>query len=323
MKRREFIGGLGSAAGWPLVARAQQPAMPVIGWLYHGTRDESFLSAFRRGLGELGFVEGKNVAIEYRWTNNQPDRLPALAADLVRRRVSVIAAAPNPIGIAPAKTATAVIPIVFLSGPDPVTPGLVASLNRPGGNLTGVTLLTSDTTTKRLGLLHALVPKVASIAMLLQKTSTQSQELKEGQSAGHEVGLHIVDVWANNESELEAAFATAVREGAGALLVASRILFIDHRHQLVQLAAKHNMPAMYTTREYVEVGGLMSYSPSLTDAFRQVGAYTGRILKGEKPGDLPVVQPTKFEFVINLKTAKALGLNLPPTLLALADEVIE
>ena len=325
MRRREFIAGLGGiAVSWPRMSRAQPSKMPVIGWLNDGTRgDELGLPAFRQGLGEVGFIEGKNVAIEYRWAENQADRLPALAADLVRRRVAVIAVAPNPIAVAPAKAATATIPIVFMSGPDPVRTGLVASLNRPGGNLTGVSLLTNETNTKRFGLLHALVPQVATVAMLSSRRINPAEGFKEVEAAGRKVSVRIIDVWADRENEFDAAFATAVREGAGALLVASRALFIDHRYQLIALAGRHKLPAIYTTREYVEAGGLMSYSASLTDAFRQFGVYTGRVLKGEKPADLPVVLPTKFEFFINLQTAKAQGIEVPPTLLAIADKVIE
>jgi putative ABC transport system substrate-binding protein len=309
MRRREFIAGLAGAVAWPLAARAQQPAVPVVGWLYLGAREELILSAFRQGLSEAGFVERQNVTIEYRFADNQADRLPVLAADLVRRQVAVIAVASNPIAISPAKAATTTIPIVFMCGPDPVTFGLVASLNRPGGNLTGVSLLTGETNTKRFGLLHALVPQVATVAMLLQRRGFFPEEFADVEAAGRRVGVRVVDVWADSDGEFEGAFAAAARQGAGALLVASRVFFIDHRYQLVALAARHRLPAMYTTPEYVETSGLMSYSPSLTDAYRQLGIYTGRVLKGEKPADLPVLLPTNFEFVINLQAAKAQALS--------------
>jgi len=331
IRRREFITLLSGAAAWPLAARAQQPAMPVVGFLNVGTRSDTDLAlpGFRQGLREAGFVEGRNVAVEYRWGDNQMNRLPALAAELVQRRVAVIVAAPNAFGIAPAKAATSSIPIVFLSGPDPVRTGLVASLNRPGGNATGVTLLSPEVTTKRLGLLHDLVPQVQTVATLLRAlgdtgdVGSQAFNQSEAETAGRSIGLRVVAVWAGNDNEFEAAFASAVREGAGALLVSTSVFFINNRYRLVSLAAKHNLPTIYQDRVFAAAGGLASYGPSLSDAYRQVGVYAGRILKGEKPADLPVTLPTKFEFVINLQIARTLGLTVPPGLLALATEVIE
>ena len=328
MRRREFITLLCGGATWPLTARAQQSALPVIGFLNVGTPTDTdwALPAFRRGLRETGFIEGQNVAIEYRWADNQLDRLPGLAAELVQRRVAVIAAAPNASGAGAAKAATATIPIVFLSGPDPVRAGLVASLSHPGGNLTGVTQLSADLTAKRLSLLHDLVPGGAVVAMLLiarDQTGSADFQLKEAESAARQVGVRIIAVRAGTENDFDAAFATAAREGARTLLVSSNIFFINQRYRLVALSASHKLPAIYQTREYVSAGGLLSYGPSLSDGYRQVGVYTGRILKGEKPADLPVLQPTKFELVINLQTAKAFGLTVPPGVLAIADEVIE
>jgi putative tryptophan/tyrosine transport system substrate-binding protein len=256
MRRREFIAGLGSAAAWPFAAHAQQPAMPVIGWLNVGLRNESVLSAFRKGLRETGFIEGQNVAIESRWAENQNDRMPALAADLVQRRVAVIAAAPNPSGIEPAKAATSIIPIVFLSGPDPVRTGLVASLNRPGGNLTGVTLFGDDLTAKRFDLLHHMAPQIAAIALLEAGARSDADfVLKEAESAGQATGVRIVRASTRNEGGFEAAFATAASEGADALLVLPSMFFIDHRNELVALAAKYRLPAIYQTREFVAAGG--------------------------------------------------------------------
>ena len=330
MNWREFIAGLGGVAAWPLAVRAQQPALPVIGFVNVGARSDADLvvSGFRRGLGEGGLVESRNVAIEYRWADNQIDRVPELVAELVQRRVAVIVAAPNQNSIVPAKAATSTIPIVFMSGPDPVGLGLVASLNRPGANLTGVTLLSPELTTKRLGLLHDLAPQVQTVAVLLpglsgQLSTSQTSALKEVEAARRTVGLRIFAVYASNEHEFDSAFATAIREGAGALVVSTTPLFINNRYRLVALAAKHNLPTIYQDRVFAAAGGLMSYGASLSDAYRQVGLYTARVLKGEKPADLPVLLPTKFEFVINLKTANDLGLTIPPGILAIADEVIE
>ena len=327
LTRRDFITLLGGAAVWPLAARAQQPAMPVIGFLAVGTRSDIDLASFRQGLREAGFIEGQNVAIEYRWAENQIDRLPALAAELAEHRVAVIAASPNAFAVTAAKAATATIPIVFFTGPDPVRAGLVASLNRPGGNLTGVTALSADLTPKRLGLLHDLAPSAAAVAMLLRTSQpgrNANTQLEEAQSAGRSVGvLRILGVWAGGVDEFDAAFETAVREGAGTLLVSTNIFFINNRDRLVALAAAYKLPAIYQDRTFVDAGGLMSYGPNPTDTYRQFGVYIGRVLKGEKPADLPVLLPTKFEFVINLKAAKTLGLTVPPGLLATADEVIE
>jgi putative ABC transport system substrate-binding protein len=331
MKRREFIAGLGAVA-WPLLASGQQPALPVIGFLNVGMRDESVLSAFRQGLREAGFVEGQNVAIEYRWAENQKDRLSEFTAELVQRRVAVIVDAPNSAGIAVAKAATATIPIVFLSGPDPVRIGLVASLNRPGGNLTGVTLLSTDLAAKRFGLLHDLAPHVATVAMVMDRrpqfdgtiqSENQDFNFKEAESAARSVGLRIIGVSVGGEGDFDAAFATAIRERADALFVAPSIFFTNNRDRFVALAARYRLPAIYAEGEYAKAGGLTSYGPSLTDAYRQLGVYTGRVLKGEKRADLPVMLPTKFELIINAKTAKNLGLTIPETLLATADEVIQ
>jgi putative tryptophan/tyrosine transport system substrate-binding protein len=334
MKRREFITLLGgAAAAWPLAARAQQPNIPVIGWLHAGARDESAIASFRLGLRELGFVEGQNVTIEYRWADNQEDRMPALAADLALRRVAVIAAAAGLPAVAAAKAATLSIPIVFLSGADPVRIGLVASLNRPGGNITGISQFTVQLTDKRLGLLHDLLPQVTCVAVLLDGRTGGNQAagralgqkfiLRGEEEAGSRIGLQMVGAWVGDNENFDAALATAIHDGARALLVASSSFFHDHRDRLIALAARHGLPAIYQDREYAAAGGLMSYGASLTDGYRQFGVYTARVLKGEKPADLPVLQPTKFDFVINLKTARALGLDVPPTLLALADEVIE
>jgi putative ABC transport system substrate-binding protein len=286
----------------------------------------------KRGRREAGFIEGQNVAIEYRWAENQMDRLPELAAELVQRRVAVIVAAPNPEGIAAAKAATAIIPIVFLSGPDPVRIGLVASINRPGGNLTGVTLLSTDLVAKRIGLLHDLAPRVAAVAMLLDRRrqfvgtirfDNQDFTLNEAESAARGVGLRIIGVNVGGEGDFDAAFATAVHEGADALLVAPSIFFTNNRDRLVALAARYRLPAVYTEREYATAGGLMSFGPSFPEVYRQLGGYTGRVLGGQKPADMPVLLPAKFEFVLNLKNAKALGLEIPPGVLAIADAVIE
>jgi putative ABC transport system substrate-binding protein len=322
MRRREFIAGLGGAVALPLAARAQQSTMPVIGFLSHGV---PFVlpAAFHRGLRELGFIEGQNVAFEYRWAEDQRDRLPALAAELVERRVAVIVAFPDLPSARAAKAATTSIPIVFNSGPDPVGPDLVASLNRPGGNLTGVAQLSSNLTPKRLGLLHDLVPQTVAVAMLLDGRLFQDVALKDAETAGREVGVQIIGVRVGGEDEFDDAFATASRQGAGALLVSPSVRFTYYRQRLVALAAKHRLPALYNVRLFVTAGGLMSYGADIGEVYRLLGIYTGRVLKGEKPADLPVLLPTKFQFAINLKTAKALGLTIPRTLLAFADEVIE
>jgi putative tryptophan/tyrosine transport system substrate-binding protein len=323
-RRREFMAGVAGAAAWPLVAWAQQPGMPVIGVLRSTAAADftRYVTAFREGLGEAGFVEGQNVAIEYRWANNQPDRLPEMAADLVRRRVTVIST--NGFATPAAMAATGTIPIVFTTGFDPVRTGLVASLSRPGGNVTGVVFTTTDLVGKQLGLLHELVPKAAVIAVLVDPNQPEvGIESREAEAAGRAIGRQTLIVKAASERELDAAFATLVQAGAGALLVLGSPTFLARRRQLVVLASRHAMPASYSTREYAEVGGLMSYGTSQMDANRRAGLYAGGILKGAKPADLPVELSSKFELVLNLATAKGIGLDIPPTLMARADEVIE
>jgi putative ABC transport system substrate-binding protein len=326
MRRREFITLLGRAAAtWPLVARAQQPAMPVIGFLRSASLIDvpHFVNAFRRGLKETDYVEGQNVAIEFRSADNQRDRLPALVADLLGRPVSVIAG--DNVAALAAKAATKTIPIVFAGGGDPVQEGLVASLNRPGGNVTGVNFFAGALGPKRLELLLQLVPKATTIAVLVNPNTTETEaERTDVQAAAQAIGRQLIILDVSSDRDIELAFATFAQRGAGALLTGSgAFLNSSKRERLVALAARHRLPAVYAVREAVVAGGLMSYGPSITDAYRQVGIYAGRILKGEKPTELPVMQSTKFEFVLNLKTAKALGLEVPPTLLAIADEVIE
>jgi putative ABC transport system substrate-binding protein len=325
MRRRDFITLLGGAAAWPLAAQAQQPAMPVVGFLDPGASESmaNFVAALRKGLGEAGYVEGQNVAIEYRWADDHRDRLPALAADLVRRRVSVFVASGGPSALA-ARAATATIPIVFQMGPDPVRLGLAVSMNRPGGNVTGINNITSGLSAKRLGLLHELVPNVLTIAVLNSPAGTSFDATnRDLQEAAGALGLHLVFLSVSSESDFDPAFASLVQQGAGALLLTDNTLFNSRREHLVALAARHAVPTLYTFPEFAAAGGLMSYATSLTEAYRQTGLYVARVLKGEKPGDLPVVQPAKFELVINLKTAKTLGLTIPPNVLAIADEVIE
>ena len=327
MKRRDFIAALGGAAAWPLAAQAQQRAMPVIGYLHLGSPEavSHLVTAFRKGLGETGYVEGQNVSIEYHWLAGQYERLPAVMADLVRRRVTLIATPGATDAAIAAKAATATIPIVFGVADDPVKLGLVASLARPGGNATGINFFALELTAKRLGLLHELVPKATRIAVLVNPASASSTEptLRDVQEAARVLGMQIVVFNASTIREIDAAFATLAREHADALFVAGDPFFFSRRVQFATLAARDRVPASYFSREYVEVGGLMNYGTRLSEMFRQAGIYTGSILKGVKPADLPVFQSTKFEFVINLQTAKALGIDVPPMLLALADEVIE
>jgi putative ABC transport system substrate-binding protein len=327
MRRRDFIKGVsGSAITWPLTARAQQPALPVVGFLGTTTPDDfaSRVAAFREGLKEIGYVEGQNVVIEYRWPEGNYDRLAMLAADLVHRRVAVIAAVggdPSPVA---AKAATSTIPIVFSIGGDPVRLGLVANLNRPGGNITGVSFLFSELGAKRLGLLHELLPKASVIGMLVNPTFADAETyISDTKEAALPLGLQIHAVKASTAEDFDTAFAALAQQKTDALLLANDAFFLSERRKLIALAARYAIPAVYFFREFVVDGGLMSYSTSLTQAYRQVGIYTGKILNGAKPADLPVVLPTKFEFAINLKTAKTLGLTFPPGLLAIADEVIE
>ena len=327
MKRRQFIALVGGAAAWPLAARAQQQAMPVVGFL-NSQSPEGYaerLRGFRQGLKDTGYIEGENVAIEYRWAEAQIDRLPELAAELVRRQVAVIVASVGPAPVLAAKAATTTTPIVFIVPEDPVRLGLVASLARPDGNLTGVNFFTSELTAKRLGLLRELVPTAVRVAVLINPDNATTTEtaLRDLQSAARAMGVQIQVLKASTGREIDAAFATFLREPPDALFVVGDPLLNSRRVQLVHLATLHKVPATYSQRQYPEIGGLMSYGSNTTDAFRQVGGYVGRILKGAKPADLPVVQASKFELVINAQTARMLGLTVPPMLLARADEVIE
>ena len=325
MKRREFITLLGGAAAWPLAARAQQPAMPLIGYLSARSPEDTahLVAAFRRGLAENGYGEGQNVAIEYRWALGQVDRLPSLAAQLAGRPVAILVATGGETAALAAKAATSTIPIVFSMG-DPVKAGLAASYNRPGGNATGINLLTDTLEPKRLGLLHELVPQVATIGFLLDPNFPPAEaQSKDMQEAARAIGLQIHLLRVNTDREIEAAFETVAQHRIGALAVAASPFFDTRRNTLVALAARHAVPTMYHFREYAAAGGLMSYGIDPVDAYRQVGVYAARILKGAKPADLPVLQPTKFEFVINLKTAKTLGLEIPARLISFVDEVIE
>jgi ABC-type uncharacterized transport system substrate-binding protein len=327
MRRREFVALLGGAAAWPLAARAQQPAMPVIGFLNSASLDtySRHLRAFRQGLKDTGYVEGENVAIEYRWAEAQFDRLPALAGELVRRQVAVIAATGGAHSALAAKAATTTIPVVFNVGEDPVRLGLVASLARPGGNLTGINFFIYELAAKRLALQRELVPAATRVAVLVNPANAAHTEttLRDVEAAARVIGLQIQIVNASTSREIDAAFADLVRERVDALFVFPDPFFISRRFQIVQLATRHAVPATYPVRDFVEPGGLMSYGTDTADAWRQTGAYTGRILKGAKAVDLPVVQSSKFELVINAGTARMLGLTVPPSLLAIADEVIE
>jgi putative ABC transport system substrate-binding protein len=323
--RREFITLIGGAAAWPLAARAQQQ-MPVIGYLYLGSPEPvaNRLAAFRKGLSETGFTEGRNLAIEYRWARNEPERLSELAADLVRRRVAVIAALGSTPAALAAKTATSTIPIVFASGGDPVQYGLVVSLNRPGGNVTGLTDMANDLLAKLLGLMQELVPQAIRFGVLVNPSNLVSASIiAEAQQAASFTSRPVEVLTASSNGDIDAAFAGLAQRQIDALVIAPDTLFTNRVSPLATLAAYHRVPTSYWSREYPQVGGLMSYGANVTDRDRQAGIYVGRILKGEKPGDLPVMRPTKLELIINLHTARTLGLTVPPTLLAIADEVIE
>jgi putative tryptophan/tyrosine transport system substrate-binding protein len=325
MRRREFIALLGSGvAGWSLAARAQQAAMPVVGFLNGGSPDANRVAAFRQGLNETGYIEGRNLAIEYHWAEGQYDRLPALAADLVRRQVNVIAATSTP-AVITAKAATTTIPIVFVTSSDPVQLGLAASLSRPGGNLTGTTTLAIEVTPKRLEILHELLPTAKLFALLVNPTNPYADILSRNvQAAARTLGLQLHILHASTEHDFDTVFATLAQLRAGGLVIGGiEIFFESRRGQLAALALRHSIPTIYQSREFAVAGGLMGYGGNTMDSYRVAGLYTGRILKGEKPADLPVQQVTKVDLIINLKTAKVLGLDIPPTLLARADEVIE
>jgi putative ABC transport system substrate-binding protein len=327
MRRREFITLLGGAAvAWPLAARAQQLAMPVIGLIGTASREsEARLIPFRQGLKEAGYVEGQNVAIEYRWAEGHNDRFPALVADLVRREVTVVVSLGGTPGALAAKAATTTIPIIFQAGVDPVAAGLVTSLSRPGGNLTGISQLLTATVAKQMEVLHELVPKASVIALLVNPTNSIFSEalLRDLMAAARTLGLQLHVLQASSERDFDTAYATLLDLRAGALVIGPDLFFLSQRDQLVALAARHSVPAIYPWREGAIAGGLISYGSSQAETYRQVGIYTGRILKGEKPADLPVQQSTKIELIINIKTAKALGLSIPITLIGRADEVIE
>jgi ABC-type uncharacterized transport system substrate-binding protein len=325
VRRRDFIRVIASStAVWPLATRAQQPTMPVVGFVRAGSSDAPLAAAFRKGLNEAGYFEGQNVTVEYHWLEGQFDRLPALMADLVRRRIAVIATPAGNAAALAAKAATTTIPIVFGVGEDPVKLGLVASLARPGGNLTGINFLTGEITAKRLALLHELVPKAVRIAVVVNPANIASTEsIRDIPEAARAMGLQIQVLNASTSREIEAAFATLVRDRADALYIAGDVFFTSRRVQFVTLAAHHRIPASYASRQAVEAGGLMAYDSDRVNMYHQVGAYTGQILKGAKPADLPVLQSTKFEFVINVQTARALGLDVPLHLQQLADVIIE
>jgi putative ABC transport system substrate-binding protein len=325
--RRKFVAALGGTAfAWPLAVRAQQPVMPVIGWL-SGTSAEASkpaLGAFQQALGETGYVEGRNVQFEYRWADGQYDRLPAMAVDLVARGVALIASGGGEPAAYAAKAATSTIPVVMVIGDDPVQEGLVASLSRPGANITGATLFAYEMESKRLGLLHEAVPAAKTIAVLFNPANpTVASQVRDVRETAQRLGVELIVLNASAESEFEGVFTAMTQQQAGALLVGANPFFFSRRTRLIALAAQYRLPAIYEWREFALDGGLMSYGTVLTDAYSQAGNYAGRILKGEKPGDLPVVQPTKYQFVINLKTAKSLGLEFSPTLSARADQVIE
>jgi putative tryptophan/tyrosine transport system substrate-binding protein len=327
MRRREFIAYIGGAAAWPLTAHAQQPAMPVIGFLNYQAADTiaDLLRAFRQGLKETGYVEGDNVAIAYRWAENQVDRLPALAADLIRRQVAVIVTSGGPASAFAAKAASTTIPVVFTSNEDPVQLGLVPSLARPGGNLTGINFFNAELVAKRLEFLRELVPGATRVSVLVNPANATSMKstLRDIEPAARALGVQLKTLNASTSGEINAAFATFARERADALFVGGDAFFFIRRVQLVTLASRHRVPAAYSSRDFAEVGGLLSYGTNVADAFRQAGVYAGRILKGVPPTDLPVLQASKFELVINHETARSLGLEVPPMLLARADDVIE
>jgi putative ABC transport system substrate-binding protein len=326
MRRRKFIALLGGAAAWPLAARAQPPTMPTIGFLSSTSPAAftDFLAAFRKGLREIGLVEGENVLIEFQWAHGRYERLPALAAELASREVALIAATGGDASALAAKTVTSTIPIVFTIGGDPVKLGLVASFNQPGGNLTGITLLGGSLDEKRVGLLYELVPRVAVIATVVNPNSPLADAQAKGvQTAARAIGLEVIVLHAGNEQEIDAAFANLAAQGARALVVVADPFLFLRRNQIVALAAHHKVPAIYEVRDFASAGGLISYGTRIASMYLHAGRYAGRILKGAKPAELPVMQPTSFELVINLKAAKALGIEIPPTLLAQADEVIE
>ena len=324
--RRELLAALGGAAtAWPLAAHAQQAAMPVVGFLYEGAPEPiaHLVAAFRKGLAESGYVEGRNVAIEFRWARNDTDRLPELAADLIARQVAVIATPTSTAAPIAAKAATASIPIIFGTGGDPVQAGLVASFSRPGGNATGISSMSTELGSKRVGLLHELVPNAERFAVLVVNSPRAKLLIQEVQVGASSIGRQIEVFYASTSRDIETAFAGIVQRRIEALVLTPGPLFNNNRVQLATLAARHVLPAIYSSREFAEAGGLMSYGSSITEEFRQVGIYCGLVLKGEKPADLPVRRATTFEFIINLQTARALGIDVPPTLLARADEVIE